>query len=160
MHLEAFMDHVRFYNEAAIGITVGDFDNILELAPFVPVTSYHNENAHKDDEFVSTIEGTVQPFFGFLNRIDKIQFGFHAADGEGQANVDHSRPAIEYARHMANLIVDEARLSGNFFEYTNDETAALISNYDSVSVRLPAPHVYQHEKDLHDFYRTELYFFA
>jgi hypothetical protein len=53
------MDHVRFYNEAAIGITVGDFDNLLEMAPFVPVTSYHNEYAARDDEFVSTIEGTV-----------------------------------------------------------------------------------------------------
>lgn len=61
---------------------------------------------------------------------------------------------------MANLIVDEARLSPNFFEYTNDETAALITNQDAVSVRLPSPHVYTHEKDLHDFYRSEMYFFV
>ena len=77
------MDHVTFYNEVTLGITVGDFDYIRQLNVFVPVTSYNNDNAKKDDEFVSTIEGTVQPFFGFLNRIDKIQFGFHAADGEG-----------------------------------------------------------------------------
>lgn len=95
LHLEAFMDHVRFYNEATIGITVGDFDFIRELNVFVPVTSFHNEHTQdRDEEFVSTIEGTVQPFFGFMNRIDKIQFGFHAADGEGQAKVDHSKPAI------------------------------------------------------------------
>ena len=74
--------------------------------------------------------------------------------------MDHSRAAIQYARHIANLIVDEARLSPNFFEYTNDETASLINNFDSVSVRLPTPHVYQHEKELHDFYRTEMYFFV
>jgi|SanBayMetagenome_1026888.scaffolds.fasta_scaffold28237_1 hypothetical protein len=160
LHLEALMDHVSFYNEAILGITVGDFDYIRELNVFVPVTSFHNEKATRDEEFVSTFEGTVQPFFGFLNRIDKIQFGFHAADGEGQAQVDHSKPAIEYSRHMANLIVDEARLSPNFFEYTNDETAALISNYDSVSVRLQTPHVYSMEKELHDFYRTEMYFFV
>ena len=93
--MEAFMDHVRFYNEATIGITVGDFDFIRELNVFVPVTSFHNEHTQdRDEEFVSTIEGTVQPFFGFMNRIDKIQFGFHAADGEGQAKVDHSKPAI------------------------------------------------------------------
>jgi len=109
---------------------------------------------------VSTIEGTVQPFFGFMNRIDKIQFGFHAADGEGQAKVDHSRPAIAYAQHVANLVVDEARLSPNFFEYTNDETAALISNSNSHSVRLPTPHVFEHEQELHDFYRTEVFFFV
>ena len=61
---------------------------------------------------------------------------------------------------MANLIVDEARLSPNWFEYTNDETAALISNQDAVAVRLPMPHPYHQEKDLHDFYRSEMYFFA
>lgn len=83
LDLEAFMDHVTFYNEVTLGITVGDFDYIRQLNVFVPVTSYNNDSAKKDDEFVSTIEGTVQPFFGFLNRIDKIQFGFHAADGEG-----------------------------------------------------------------------------
>ena len=161
LHLEALMDHVRFYNEASIGITVGDFDFIRELNVFVPVTSYHNEyTLDRDEEFVSAIEGTVQPFFGFMNRIDKIQFGFHAADGEGQAKVDHSKPAISYAQHVANLIVDEARLSPNFFEYTNDETAALLTNFNSHSVRLPTPHLSAQEKELNDFYRTEVFFFA
>jgi hypothetical protein len=61
---------------------------------------------------------------------------------------------------MANLLVDEARLSPNFFQYTNDETAALLSNYDTYTVRLPNPHIYTIEKDLHDFYRTEMYFFV
>lgn len=159
MTLEMLMDNMSFYNEASLGITVGDFDYIQELKVFVPVTSYNNEQSGRDHEFVSTIEGTVQPFFGFMDRLDKIQFGFHAADGEGQAKVDHSRPAIEYARHMANLIVDEARLSPNVFEYTNDEAAALISNFDTVTVQLPTPHDMS-EKELNDFYRTEMYFFA
>lgn len=61
---------------------------------------------------------------------------------------------------MANLIVDEARLSPNFYEYTNDETAALISNSDSHSVRLPTPHALAQELELHDFYRTEVFFFV
>jgi hypothetical protein len=154
------MDHVTFYNEVSVGITVGDFDYIRALNVFVPVTSYNNDNeVSRMDEFVSTIEGTVQPFFGFLNRLDKIQFGFHAADGEGQAKVDHSKPAVAYAQHMANLIVDEARLSPNYFEYTNDETAALITNQDSVLIKLPMPHALKEEKDLHDFIRSEMYFF-
>lgn len=158
--LEALFDNINFYNEVTLGITRGDFDFIRELSVFVPITSYHNENGKNDDEFISTIEGTVQPFFGFLNRIDKIQFGFHAADGEGQAKVDHSKHAIEHAQHIANLLVDEARLSNNVFEYTNDETASLLSNYDSYTVRLPSPHLYTNEKELHDFYRTEMYFFS
>ena len=32
---------------------------------------------------------------------------------------------------MANLFVDEARLSGNTFRFANDEYQALIENYDS-----------------------------
>lgn len=66
------MDHVTFYNEATLGMTVGDFDWIQRLNVFVPITSFHKEGVHRDEEFVSTIEGTVQPWFGFLNRIDKI----------------------------------------------------------------------------------------
>lgn len=44
---------------------------------------------------------------------------------------------MEHAQHVANLIVDEARLSSNIFEWTNDEQKALISNYDAKSVSLP-----------------------
>lgn len=66
------MDNVTFYNEATLGITVGDFDWIKNLDVFVPITSFHKEGVDRDEEFVSTIEGTVQPWFGFLNRIDKI----------------------------------------------------------------------------------------
>lgn len=72
IHLEALMDHVTFYNEATVGITVGDFDFIRALNVFVPVTSYNNESESRLSEYVSTIEGTVQPFFGFMNRLDKI----------------------------------------------------------------------------------------
>ena len=89
---------------------------------------------------VSTIEGTYFPFFGFSYRIDKVQFGFHASLGESHAQVDHSADAVEHAQHIANLIVDEARLSGNRFEYTNDETAKLLANHDIHMLTLPTPH--------------------
>lgn len=113
IQLETMFDNLSFYNEVTVGITTKDFDFIRELSVFVPVTSYENPNAERDEEFVSTIEGTVQPFFGFLNRLDKVQFGFHAADGEGQAKIDHSKHAIQHAQFIANLMVDEARLSPN-----------------------------------------------
>jgi hypothetical protein len=68
------------------------------------------------------IEGTYMPFFGFASRLDKVQFGFHAAPNSMEhKGVDHSKYAVEHAQHIANLIVDEARLSGNFYEWTNEE---------------------------------------
>jgi hypothetical protein len=74
------------------------------------------------------VEGTYMPFFGFACRLDKVQFGDIG---------DHTRYAVEHAQHVANLIVDEARLSTNIFEWTNDEQKALINNYDVKSVSLP-----------------------
>lgn len=83
------------------------------------------------------VEGTYMPFFGFAHRLDKVQFGFHAMADSDEHHVDHSRFAVEHAQHVANLIVDEARLSTNIFEWTNDEQKALLSNYDVKSVSLP-----------------------
>lgn len=84
------------------------------------------------------LEGTYMPFFGFASRLDKVQFGFHAAvDSHEFEGVSHSKYAVEHAQHIANLIVDEARLSGNFYEWTNEEQKALIGNYDAKSVTLP-----------------------
>ena len=54
-------------------------------------------------------------------------------NGEGQAKVAH-------AQHVANLLVDEARLSSNQMKWTNDETEKLIDNYQIRSVSLPSPH--------------------
>ncbi len=84
------------------------------------------------------VEGTYMPFFGFSHRLDKVQFGFHAmADSTEHSSVDHSKVAIEHAQNIANLIVDEARLSANMFEWTNDEQAMLLNNFPLKSVSLP-----------------------
>lgn len=126
-----------------------------QLRVFVPVATYDSADRHHLDEYVSMIEGSVLPFFGFAHRLDKVQFGFHAASGTGQALVDHSKGSIEHAQHIANFLVDEARLSGNMYEWTNDESERLISNHDVLSVSLPSPH----PSEDFDFYRTELYLF-
>ena len=59
--------------------------------------------------------------------------------------------------------MDEARLSPNRFEYTNDETAKLLNNYDQKMVRLPSPHDYVNQnyekKGYSRQYRTEVYLF-
>lgn len=126
------------------------------------MATYNNEGSifdSRNGEIVSMVEGTYFPFFGFSYRIDKKQFGFHSMNGEGQAKVDHSKLSIEHAQHVANLIVDEARLSSNRFMYTNEESRRLISNMVPESLTLPTPIAYPGEKEYGDFYRTELYLF-
>ena len=129
-HLERLFDNITFYNEVDLGITLDTFTTTQQLRHLVPVATY-DEGSMFDSrlgEIVSMVEGTYFPFFGFSYRIDKKQFGFHAMNGEGEGKVDHSKLSIEHAMHVANLIVDEARLSSNRFAVTNDETKKLISN--------------------------------
>lgn len=160
-HLERLFDNITFYNEVDLGITLDTFTTTQQLRHLVPVATY-DEGSMFDSrlgEIVSMVEGTYFPFFGFSYRIDKKQFGFHAMNGEGQAKVDHSKLSIEHAMHVANLIVDEARLSSNRFAVTNDETKKLISNVVPETYTLQTPHTFPKEKEYDDFYRTELYLF-
>ena len=99
------------------------------------------------------------PVFGFGYRIDKVQFGVHAQEGEGHQRIDHSRAAVEHAQHMANLIVDEARLSPNRYEFTTEEGAKLLTNHDIRMVTLPSPHEFTADKNFASEYRTEIYLF-
>jgi len=95
------------------------------------------------------------PFFGVASRLDKVQFGFHAHPQSHQnAGVDHSRVAVQHAQHVANLFVDEARLSGNHFDWTNDEQDALLQNSEVWSVSLPGV-----GSDALQFSRSEMYLF-
>ena len=156
--LENTLDKVDFYNELELGVPLEQFTLSKFFRPFVPVATYHGgDNTHHLDEYVSMIEGTVLPLFGFSSRLDKVQFGFHAAGGKGQALVDHSKGAVEHAAHVANFLVDEARLSGNMYAWTNDEQSRLITHLDVASVSLPSCHA--GGESLFDFYRTELYLF-
>lgn len=162
--LERTFDLVSFYNDLDVGITLERFNSLKRLKPFVPVATYESAAAaERSQEFVSMIEGTYMPFFAFAHRLDKVQFGFHAAAGsEEHSRVDHSKYAVEHAQHVANLIVDEARLSANAYEWTNDEQAALLThNNDAVSVSLPTPAFSDNQDSysLNDFYRTEMYLF-
>ena len=161
--LEQTLDQITFFHEMDEGITLEDFKTTQQLRHFVPVATYDQgrKNDSQGEETVSTIEGTYLPIFGFSYRIDKIQFGFHAGNDEAHQRIDHSKQAIEHAQHIANLIVDEARLSPNRFEYTNDETAKLLNNYDQKMVTLPSPHDYitEKRKGYARQYRTEIYLF-
>lgn len=54
-------------------------------------------------------------------------------------HVDHSREAISHAQRLANLFVDEARMSSNEFGFIIDELNAInsIYNNDASLVEIP-----------------------
>ena len=80
---------------------------------FIPVGTFHDKDAaNSNEERVAIIEGVVYPWFGIGYRIDRIQFSMEQSSID---KVDHSREAILHAQKIANLFVDEARLSGNRF---------------------------------------------
>jgi len=111
--LEDTFDRIKFFSDIDLGITMKDF--ILQETAlseiFVPVTSFDNSTvSSSNDEFVAMIEGVVYPWFGTAYRIDKIQFSMERTSVD---LVDHSREAIVHAQGIANLFVDEARLSPN-----------------------------------------------
>ena len=92
MDLETWFDNVSFYNELDVGIPLEKFTQLKPLKTFVPVATFDGgKEIHRLDEMVSMFEGYSMPFFGFAYRLDKVQFGFHAMNGEGQALVDHSK---------------------------------------------------------------------
>ena len=64
--LERTFDLVSFYNELDVGLTLEHFNSIKRLRAFVPVATYHSdESLSIQTEFVSMVEGTYMPFFGF-----------------------------------------------------------------------------------------------
>jgi len=97
-HVEKMLDNVSFYNEMDIGMTLDEFTFARELKHWVPVSTYNmGDDFTQEEEFVAYAEGTVLPLFCFGYRLDKIQYGFHAMNGEGQAKVDHSKKSIQHA---------------------------------------------------------------
>ncbi len=70
--LEQTLDRIELYNDLEIGIQKDVFVYSQELKPFVPVATYDfGDDFDNNDEYVSMIEGTVMPFFGFAYRLDK-----------------------------------------------------------------------------------------
>lgn len=159
--IEDLLDKIDFYNELDMGISLDDFSLNKGMRPFVPVATWDSDSmsTSRFKEYVSMIEGKYHPIFGFGYRIDKVQFGFHSTGTDGHAKVDHHKKSIQHAQRVANLIVDEARLSPNRYKWTNTESERLIQNQDVQFVNLPSPHAFNESKKYDDTYRTELYFF-
>ena len=159
--IEDLLDKIDFYNELDVGLTLKEFNINRGMRAFVPVATWDSNDlsTSRFDEHVSMIEGKYHPYFGFGYRLDKVQFGYHSTGTDGHSKVDHHKKSIQHAQRIANLIVDEARLSVNRYKWTNDESERLIQNHDVQFVEMPTPHVFNSSKDYDDSYRTELYFF-
>lgn len=74
------------------------------------------------------VEGVHFPFYFTAFSPEKHQFNHYLAIED---DIDHGKPAIRLAQRIANLWVDEARLSDNTFRRAKDEYEAVILNWDS-----------------------------
>lgn len=102
------------------------------------------------------MEGVVYPWFGVAYRIDKIQFSF---DDESERYLDQSRLAILHAQKIANLFIDEARLSGNQYDYIAHETRDISMIRDNDAHLIEVPVVKDNGEDENDLMLTEVYYF-
>ena len=94
----------------------------------MPFATFNEEAKKQDEEYVAAIEGVVYPFFGLAYSVDKVMYNI---DEKIDQRIDVSPMALKHAQKLANLFVDEARLSTNFFKFRDDESKDLISNVDT-----------------------------
>jgi hypothetical protein len=95
---------------------------------YVPIATFDHERRDRDQEFVAMVEGAHFPFYFTAFSPEKHQFNHHLSIEE---DIDHGKAAIRLAQKIANLWVDEARLSGNTFRRAKEEYEAVIMNWDS-----------------------------
>lgn len=137
--MEVTLDKVKFFTDIELGISMNQFvlDEKYVSTIFVPVCTYNDDEAgNSNDEMVAVLEGVVYPWFGLSYRIDRIQFSMERRQRD---MMDHSREAILHAQKIANLFVDEARLSKNSYFYVSNEVFAInkISENDEHQVEVP-----------------------
>lgn len=137
--LENILDKVKFFSDVELGLTMSDM--ILEHKSlsniFMPVGTYDDGRKQSQNlESVASFEGVVYPWFGVTYRIDRIQFSMESRQRD---KTDHSREAVLHAQKVANLFVDEARLSRNQFTYVTIEKdyLNLINGNDAVMMEVP-----------------------
>lgn len=154
-NLENIFDKVKFFSDLELGLTMSDM--ILEHKSlsniFMPVCTYDDGRKETQNlETVAAFEGIVYPWFGVTYRIDRIQYSM---ESRSRDKTDHSREAVLHAQKVANLFVDEARLSSNQFNYVSIEKdyLNLISGNDALLVEVPLAQTKE------ETIRTELYLF-
>ncbi|KAJ7338868.1 hypothetical protein JRQ81_012770 [Phrynocephalus forsythii] len=84
-------------------------------------------NVHNSVEFISTMEGHKYPFYGVQWHPEKNPFEWKNSPG-----IPHSRSAVKVAYFLADFFVSEARKSSHHFSSKEDETNALIYNFNPI----------------------------
>ncbi|KAK7113589.1 gamma-glutamyl hydrolase-like [Littorina saxatilis] len=112
-------------NEHKYGVLVDDFNNNPKLKNFYRVMSTNvGKNGAK---FISTFEAFKYPIYGTQWHPEKNAFNWNP-----HYVINHSEHAIRVAQYFANFFVGQARLSSHHFPSVEEESAALIDNYDPV----------------------------
>jgi hypothetical protein len=154
--LETLFDKIKFFSDTELGLTMEDM--VLEhktlSAIFMPVCTYDDKDSKsQNEEFVSSIEGIVYPWFGVNYRVDRVQYSMESS---ARDKVDHSRESVMHAQKLANFFVDEARLSGNEFKYVKEEHTYLDMIYNNDLFKFEVPLI---QSDDENTIRTQLYLF-
>ena len=137
--METTLDKLKFFTDVELGLTIQDFVGSHKTLStvFVPVCSYHDDNAKSQNyEFVGALEGVIYPWFGVGFRLDRIQFSMENSQRDW---TDHSKVSIQHAQKLGNLFVDEARMSANSYPYVSMEIDELnlFQNNDPYVATIP-----------------------
>lgn len=104
-------------------LAVTTYNTNEKLKKFYKVLS---TNTDGKTEFVSTMEAYNYPIYGTQWHPEKNAFEWK------KSHIPHSPPAVKTTFYMAEFLVSEARKNTHRFKSEDDESRALIYNYNSV----------------------------
>uniref|UniRef100_A0A6J0V9Q3 folate gamma-glutamyl hydrolase n=1 Tax=Pogona vitticeps TaxID=103695 RepID=A0A6J0V9Q3_9SAUR len=116
---EPVTSHFHFWS-----LSVQNFTENKKLSSFYKILT---TNVHNDIEFISTMEAYKYPVYGVQWHPEKSPFEWKISPG-----IPHSQSAIKVAFFTADFFVSEARKSSHRFFSKEDETNALIYNFNPV----------------------------
>ncbi|XP_053197989.1 gamma-glutamyl hydrolase [Scomber japonicus] len=121
--LEALATEPLTENSHKWSVSVETFNTNPELKKFYKVLTTNTDGI---TEFVSTMEAHHYPIFGTQWHPEKNAYEWT------KPYIPHSPAAVKTTFYMAEFFVNEARKNFHKFESAEDESAALIYNYDPV----------------------------
>ncbi|XP_062854743.1 gamma-glutamyl hydrolase [Trichomycterus rosablanca] len=107
------------------GVTKQVFMENKKLSSFFSVLSLNT--AKNGAVFVSTVEGKKDPFYGVQWHPEVNRFQWHP-----NYSFPHSKNAVRLSSLLAEFFVNEARRSSHHFSHAEEESKALIYNYNPV----------------------------
>ncbi|XP_054841164.1 gamma-glutamyl hydrolase [Eublepharis macularius] len=105
-------------------LSVQNFTNNQKLRSFYKILT---TNVHGNVEFISTMEAYAYPVYGVQWHPEKNPF-----EWKNETGIPHSRTAMKVTYYIADFLVNEARKSNHRFSRKEEETEALIYNFNPV----------------------------